>query len=151
MFTRKSDRSLIAGDMVAGEGTILINPSEGSIREYIYSLEKLKTLAPSRLLPAHGAALNDANTVLQDYISHRRQRILQIWELLTERPQSTLQLAKQIYTELPAAYLGMAAIQVHCGLLFLQEDSRNRLTEVDTQIGMGTAHSTPLLDYNIGL
>ena len=35
----ESDRSVIAGDMVAGEGTILINPSEGSIREYIHSLE----------------------------------------------------------------------------------------------------------------
>ena len=76
----ESDRSVIAGDMVAGEGTILINPSEGSIREYIHSLEKLKTLTPSRLLPAHGSALNNAETVLQDYISHRCQRILQIWE-----------------------------------------------------------------------
>ena len=85
-------------------------------------MEKLKTVTPSRLLPAHGAAQNDANTVLHDYISHRRQRILQIWDLLTDTPKSTLQLATQIYTELPAAYLGMAAIQVHCGLLFLQED-----------------------------
>ena len=139
----ESDRSLIAGDMVAGEGTILINPSEGSIREYILSLEKLKTLNPSRLLPAHGATLNDANAVLQDYIYHRRPRILQIWELLTETPQSTLQLAKQIYTELPVAYLGMAAIQVHCGLIFLQEDCA--VQEIDSQKGWVRRQS----DYSI--
>ena len=129
----ESDRSLIAGDMVAGEGTILINPSEGSIREYIHSLKKLRTLTPSRLLPAHGAALVSSDTVLQHYISHRRQRLRQIWELLSDRPQNTLNLAKQIYTELPEAYLGMAAIQVLCGLLFLHEDQA--VQELDSEQG----------------
>ncbi len=116
------DQSLIAGDMVAGEGTILIQPSEGSIREYINSLRILKALRPSRLLPAHGPVLNDATAVLQMYIEHRHSRILQIWDCLNDTPQSPLQLAKQIYTELPHHFLGMAAIQVHCGLLYLLED-----------------------------
>ena len=118
-----ADQSLIAGDMVAGEGTILINPKEGSIREYIHSLKRLLTFAPSRLLPAHGGALNNADAMLQEYISHRKSRILQIWGLLSDTPQSPLDLARKIYTDLPVAYLGMAAIQVHCGLLFLEQDN----------------------------
>ena len=118
-----ADQSLIAGDMVAGEGTILINPSEGSIREYIHSLHRLRTFAPSRLLPAHGGALDNADELLQEYISHRKNRLMQIWKHLSETPQSSLDLAARIYTELPKAYLGMAAIQVHCGLLFLEQDS----------------------------
>ncbi len=118
----KADRSLIAGDMVAGEGTILINPTEGSIREYLRSLRRLRTFTPSRLLPAHGGALTNADALLQEYIVHRTNRLLQIWNLLSETPQSTLELARLIYTELPAKYIGMAAIQVHCGLLFLEED-----------------------------
>ena len=117
-----SDRSLIAGDMVAGEGTILINPKEGSIREYIHSLQ-LIALSPSRLLPAHGGALHNADALLTEYISHRKERLVQIWRLLSDTPQSPIELARQIYTDLPSAYLGMAAIQVHCGLLFLEQDS----------------------------
>jgi len=126
----KADRSLIAGDMVAGEGTILINPTEGSIREYLNSLDRIRTFTPSRLLPAHGSALNNADALLQEYISHRKKRLFQIWELLTETPQSTLELARHIYTDLPRKYLGMAAIQVHCGLLFLEQD--NAAQKVDS-------------------
>lgn len=124
----KSDRSLIAGDMVAGEGTILINPKEGSIREYIHSLHLMRTLSPSRLLPAHGGALHNADALLKEYISHRKDRLLQIWGYLNETPQSPFELAQQIYTELPSAYLGMAAIQVHCGLLFLEQDNAAKTT-----------------------
>lgn len=116
------DHSLIAGDMVAGEGTILINPKEGSIREYIQSLELLRTFGPSRLLPAHGQALDTADSILIEYIRHRKQRIVQVWDALSTTPKTARDIAREIYTELPAAYLGMAAIQVQCGLLFLRED-----------------------------
>lgn len=119
----QKDRTVIAGDMVAGEGTILINPSEGSIREYIHSLTILQQLSPLRLLPAHGPVLNNPQHTLTTYIDHRKARILQIWNLLTAAPQRPLDLARQIYTELPSQYLPMAAIQVKCGLLYLAEDN----------------------------
>lgn len=117
-----TDQSLIAGDMVAGEGTILINPKEGSIREYVQSLKELETLCPKRLLPAHGDILHDAIDTLQEYQQHRLHRIQQIQELLTTTPQSPRELAARIYTELPVHFLGMAAVQVECGLLYLEED-----------------------------
>ena len=116
------DNSFIAGDMVAGEGTILIHPNEGSIREYIDSLEKIRTLNPSRLLPAHGQSLTQPEQTLQEYITHRKQRVLQIWDCLTDQPKTAFSIAKSIYTELPSKYIPMAAIQVTCGLLYLQED-----------------------------
>ena len=119
----QKDRTVIAGDMVAGEGTILINPSEGSIREYIHSLTILQELEPLRLLPAHGPVLNDPQLTLTTYIQHRKARLLQLWKLLTTAPQSPLELATQIYTELPTHFLPMAAIQVECGLLYLEEDN----------------------------
>lgn len=117
------DRSMIAGDMVAGEGTILINPAEGSIKEYLESLYAMELLAPSRLLPAHGNVLDGGVQTLQAYQRHRRQRLEQIAALLTQTPQSTREIARQIYSELPPQFLGMAAIQVECGLIYL-EDSR---------------------------
>lgn len=116
------DKSLIAGDMVAGEGTILINPTEGSIREYVNSLKHLESLIPSRLLPAHGDILNNAVATLQEYQQHRLHRIEQIQDLLTAAPQSARDIAVRIYTDLPLQFLGMAAVQVQCGLIYLEED-----------------------------
>lgn len=116
------DQSLVAGDMVAGEGTILINPNEGSIREYINSLRQLEILSPNRLLPAHGDILVDAVSTLQEYQQHRLHRIQQIQALLTSIPQRSRDIAEKIYTDLPQHLLGMAAIQVECGLLYLEED-----------------------------
>jgi len=139
----EQDRSLISGDMVAGEGTILINPKEGSIREYIQSLEFLRTFQPSRLLPAHGKTLHPADDILSEYIRHRIQRVLQIWNILTTTPKTALDIAREIYTELPSAYLGMAAIQVECGLLFLEEDN----AAVKNANGSGWIRNSP--NYSI--
>ena len=120
------DRTLVAGDMVAGEGTILIQPSEGSIREYISSLERLKTFGTSRLLPAHGAALEDPEKVLSEYIAHRKMRVEQVLGFLGEEPLSTLNIAEKIYTELPVQFLIYASIQVECGLIWLEEEGLAR-------------------------
>ena len=49
--------TLVAGDMVAGVGTILLDPPEGNLHDYLESLSRLEALNPSRLLPAHGPAL----------------------------------------------------------------------------------------------
>lgn len=119
------DASLIAGDMVAGEGTILIQPHEGSIREYIHSLVKLKELHPSKLLPAHGPILHNPVDTLQQYIDHRLHRITQIYDILSSRSQqgyTPKDIAKIIYTDVPKQFLGIAAIQVECGLIYLAED-----------------------------
>ena len=119
----EKDRSMVAGDMVAGEGTILIHPSEGSIREYLASLDRLRDLSPSQLLPAHGSALKDPLQLLTEYIEHRKLRLDQVLSHLTDEKQSTLDIAKKIYTELPIHFLPIAAIQVECGLIWLEEEA----------------------------
>jgi endoribonuclease LACTB2 len=118
----QKDQTVVAGDMVAGEGTILINPKEGSIREYLSSLEKLRTLNPSKLLPAHGPILNNAEKTLCHYISHRQHRLEQIRETLKVGPLSEAEIAREMYTNIPDVLLPAAAIQVYCGLIWLQEE-----------------------------
>jgi glyoxylase-like metal-dependent hydrolase (beta-lactamase superfamily II) len=64
----------IAGDMVAGLGTILIDPSEGDMTLYLRSLEHLLARPQTVLLPAHGPALPDGHAKLREYIAHRLMR-----------------------------------------------------------------------------
>jgi glyoxylase-like metal-dependent hydrolase (beta-lactamase superfamily II) len=64
----------IAGDMVAGLGTILIDPSEGDMGQYLASLERLLARPAGALLPAHGPMIPDGPAKLSEYLAHRRMR-----------------------------------------------------------------------------
>jgi len=67
-------RSSLVGDMVAGVGTILIDPSEGDMADYLESLALLGRRAATQLLPAHGPAISDGHGKLREYIAHRTMR-----------------------------------------------------------------------------
>jgi glyoxylase-like metal-dependent hydrolase (beta-lactamase superfamily II) len=71
---RSDDGSVFAGDLVAGEGYIVVDPPEGNMVQYLASLARLRDLAPSRLLPGHGPAIEGAVAYLGDYIAHRLAR-----------------------------------------------------------------------------
>ncbi len=67
-------RLLVAGDMVAGVGSILIDPPEGHMATYLASLDLLMGLQPRSLIPAHGPLLTDAMERLQHHKAHRLAR-----------------------------------------------------------------------------
>ena len=69
---------MVAGDMIAGQGTIVVDPDGGSMAQYLHSLARMAELAPSLLAPAHGPVLQGGAAVLQHYIAHRRQREAQV-------------------------------------------------------------------------
>jgi glyoxylase-like metal-dependent hydrolase (beta-lactamase superfamily II)/8-oxo-dGTP pyrophosphatase MutT (NUDIX family) len=65
---------LVAGDMVAGTGSILIDPPEGHMNTYLQSLQRLIALSPRALIPSHGPLLVDGERRLREQIAHRRAR-----------------------------------------------------------------------------
>lgn len=68
------DGVVVAGDMVAGVGTVVIDPNDdGDMAAYLESLGRLRGLA-RLLLPAHGPLIEDAAERLDGYIAHRRAR-----------------------------------------------------------------------------
>ena len=90
----------IAGDMVAGLGTILIDPSEGDMAAYLASLNLMLTRAPGMLLPAHGPAITDAAGKLREYIAHRTMREDRVVAAL--RDHETLEaLVPVVYADTP--------------------------------------------------
>jgi endoribonuclease LACTB2 len=64
----------IVGDMVAGLGTILIDPVEGNMTHYFASLNLLLARPATQLLPAHGPMIADGPAKLREYIAHRTMR-----------------------------------------------------------------------------
>ncbi len=67
-------RMLIAGDMIAGVGSILIDPPEGHMATYLGSLDRLVALQPQALIPAHGPLIVDATARLIEQKHHRLRR-----------------------------------------------------------------------------
>ncbi len=78
--------TLIAGDMVASEGTILVAPGEGDLASYLAQLERLRDLDAALALPAHGAPIADPRGVFTHYLSHRRMREQKVLAALARHP-----------------------------------------------------------------
>jgi len=53
-FWLAEDRTLFAGDLVAGEGYIVIDPPDGDMSQYLDSLRRARDLDPAVIRPGHG-------------------------------------------------------------------------------------------------
>ena len=100
----------IVGDMVAGFGTILIDPSEGDMADYLASLALMLGRAPTHLLPAHGPSIRDGRAKLREYIAHRTMREDRVVAALAARSASTLdELVADAYSDTPKPLWPLAA------------------------------------------
>jgi glyoxylase-like metal-dependent hydrolase (beta-lactamase superfamily II) len=100
--------AVIAGDMVAGIGWILIDPAEGDMALYLASLERLLE-RPAMLLPAHGPAISDGAAKLREYIEHRLMREARVVAALARRGDAGLaDLVSEVYSDTPRAMWPLA-------------------------------------------
>jgi glyoxylase-like metal-dependent hydrolase (beta-lactamase superfamily II)/8-oxo-dGTP pyrophosphatase MutT (NUDIX family) len=81
-FLVEEDGALVCGDLLSALSTIVIDPPEGDMGEYLASLERCRALAPRFLFPAHGPVLRDGPRVLARLVEHRltrEARVLAAW------------------------------------------------------------------------
>lgn len=116
---------LYCGDLVRAGGTIVIPASKGgNVREYLESLNRIRSMSPRRLLPAHGPAIDDPSSIIDEYIAHRAEREAQIVGVLRGGPRSPEEIVTAVYGPLPSALAAAAADSVLAHLLKLQEEGR---------------------------
>jgi endoribonuclease LACTB2 len=95
--------------MVAGLGTILIDPSEGDMAQYLDSLRTLLARDGGALLPAHGPMISDGAAKLREYIAHRTMREDRIVAALTgQADASAAELVAIAYSDTPRVLWGLA-------------------------------------------
>jgi len=123
-FYERETSSLIAGDMVASLGTILIDPSEGDMAAYLNSLEALRQRKARLLLPAHGFAISDPEAKLTEYIEHRLGREAKIVAALSSEEQTPAQLVKEVYADTPVFLHGLAERSLISHLVKLEAEGR---------------------------
>ncbi len=111
-----SPSGLIAGDMVAGFGTILIPSAEGDMMQYIDQLERLRDLEPHLIFPSHGPVIPLPQKKLNQYIRHRSIRHDKVLQAL-EQYSSLDDIAKSAYEDTPEANPFLAKDQTLSHLL----------------------------------
>lgn len=121
-FTLEGGDALIAGDLVAGEGTIVLIGPEGHLGTYLDSLTRMRGVA-SIVYPAHGPPL-PAPGVFDHYLRHRHHRTDQMVTALGEGARTPLEIASRVYAGIPGVDLHFAAIQVMTHLTWLIERGR---------------------------
>ncbi len=119
-------RLLVAGDMVAARGTIVIAPPDGHMTTYLTQLARLADLAPARIVPAHGDVIDDAEERLRFYIAHRHEREGRVVAALDGSPQDLPTLTAKSYPDVPSALHGLAAGSALAHLVRLAEEGRAR-------------------------
>jgi glyoxylase-like metal-dependent hydrolase (beta-lactamase superfamily II) len=112
-----SPAGIVAGDMVAGIGTILIPPGTGDMDVYIEQLERLRELKPHLLFPSHGPVIPLPEKTLSYYIKHRKQRHQRVLEAVEFGHKTISAIASMAYSDSPDAHPGLAQDQTLAHLL----------------------------------
>ncbi|MFC7403361.1 MBL fold metallo-hydrolase [Citricoccus sp. GCM10030269] len=76
--------SVLTGDTILGRGTTMLDHPDGTLADYLRSLETLISLGDATVLPGHGPALPSIAAVATQYRQHRQQRLDQLRTLLQE-------------------------------------------------------------------
>ncbi|MDQ5845644.1 MAG: MBL fold metallo-hydrolase [Acidobacteriota bacterium] len=108
-FVREADRTIIAGDCVLKRVTpnpILspdpIDPSKrfASLAEYLVSLARLRTFAPTLVHGGHGAPVHDFEELFNRYFRAIRERQAEVIQLVPKSGTTAFEVARQMF---PAA------------------------------------------------
>lgn len=108
--------ALVTGDNIIGIGSVLINPPEGNMRDYLDSLARLRALPHLTVLfGAHGPAIGNPRAKIEEYIAHRTEREANILKAVREGAQTTKEIVARVYTDVhPKAHaLAERAVLAH--------------------------------------
>lgn len=133
------DRGIaVVGDMVATVGTILINPLDGDMSEFLAQLERLAALDFVVALPAHGEPVEadgkgapSPSALFRFYIAHRLAReakILAVLEQISPDGASLSALLPLAYADTPVNLFPLARLSLEAHLVKLEREGRARRT-----------------------
>lgn len=132
-FYWMEERALFSGDLILGQGTVVIPRNGGSLTDYMGSLERLRSLDIQRIYPGHGPAIQDPTAKIREYIEHRRMREHQILNALKAGARTIQEMVARSYTDVPKALHRLAEESVWNHLVKLEEENRVHRTAVDGQ------------------
>jgi glyoxylase-like metal-dependent hydrolase (beta-lactamase superfamily II)/8-oxo-dGTP pyrophosphatase MutT (NUDIX family) len=123
-FYDEATGALVTGDNIVGLGSVLIDPPEGNMRDYLNSLERLRALPNLTVLfGAHGPAIGSPRAKIEEYIKHRLEREANILKAVREGACEPKEIVSRVYTDVHPKAHQMAERAVLAHLEKLEEDN----------------------------
>ncbi|WP_437631978.1 MBL fold metallo-hydrolase [Sorangium sp. So ce854] len=131
-FLDEAQGVLVCGDMVAGVGTIVIDPREGDMAVYLAQLERLAALGARVALPAHGEPIDAPEALFRRVVAHRlerERRVLAALEGAGEGGATLDGLLPVAYADTAPALWPIARLSLEAHLIKLEREGRARRGE----------------------
>ena len=119
-------RAAVVGDMVASVGSIVIDPPEGDMGEYLRQLTRLRDWPVTTLHPSHGTAVPDGPAKLQEYLDHRAAREARVMAAIPAEGATLSEVVERAYADTPSFLLPLAERSALAVLLKLRDEGRVR-------------------------
>jgi glyoxylase-like metal-dependent hydrolase (beta-lactamase superfamily II) len=118
-------RTIFGGDLAIAGTTVYVPPAPfGDLTDYLASLDRVLALNPWRILPAHGAVIDNPAVLLRTYIAHRRRREGQIIEAVRLGNERIEAIVSRVYAGLTDELLPRARETVTAHLQKLEREGR---------------------------
>ena len=137
-FYEQRTGTLISGDNIVGLGSVLIDPPEGNMREYLQSLERMLVLPNlSVIFGGHGPAIANPYTKINEYIAHRLDRERKILEAVHDGLTTPKDIVARVYTDVSSKAHAMAERAVLAHLEKLIDDNLVQKTAEGLYVPLG--------------
>lgn len=122
-FYETQTGTLISGDNIVGLGSVLIDPPEGNMRDYLDSLDRMRALPNlSVIFGGHGPAIGNPRNKINEYISHRLEREANILNAVKAGATTPKEIVARVYTDVSPKAHAMAERAVIAHLEKLEGD-----------------------------
>ncbi len=139
-FALAQENALFSGDHVMAWSTSIVAPPDGSMRDYMESLDKLRARSEAIFWPGHGGPVREPQRYLRGLVNHRRLREASIVAAIGRGEATVPAIVARIYEGLDPRLNQAAALSVLAHLEDLLARGRVRADGPATM----TARYTPV-------
>ncbi|MGA0545138.1 MBL fold metallo-hydrolase [Brevundimonas sp. VNH65] len=121
-FALSEENALFCGDHVMGWSTTVVAPPDGSMGDYLASLDRVIAREFSVLWPTHGAPITDPAPFLAAYRAHRLERERQVLARLAAGDRTIAAMVPLLYSAVDRRLWPAASLSVLAHLIKLIDD-----------------------------
>ncbi|WP_158817296.1 MBL fold metallo-hydrolase [Methylocapsa sp. S129] len=109
-FALREEKALFSGDHVMAWSTSIVAPPDGSMGDYMASLDKLRARDETIFWPGHGGPVREPQRWMRALAHHRRQREASILTRIEAGDTDVSQIVARVYDNLNPALVGAATL-----------------------------------------
>ena len=133
-FAFVEENSLFTGDCVMAWSTSVVAPPDGSMGDYMASLDRLHERNDQIYWPGHGGPVREPQRYVRALAHHRRQREASILKRLEAGDETIPEIVAKVYENLNPTLVGAAGLST---LAHLEDLIARGLAKAEGELGPG--------------